>query len=201
MKPVLHDMMESNPAGLWELLLAAGAEKVLGPWEEGREPVETSYGWLPLAHRRSPSGADMAYYGLHYGDPSWGVSGTVEDNQPDTLGPREACDAYLRARGWVLIDVMEKAVPVVIVLKRHLWKDGACVNEGCVARQNTDSETYTCPVVAGSIGAPVPVRPMLPGLMTNGHSFKPDQEQCCNQGCETTRDVALVYDCPSELPF
>ena len=100
----IRDLAKSDPAQALAVLKSISARrmKLLGPWEE-RKDASGALGWTYYFVRVAPLGGGEAIYNPHMGQ--WCVTRTAEDNQPDTDGTRESCDAYLIARGWTLIDL------------------------------------------------------------------------------------------------
>jgi len=100
----IRDLVKSDPPGALALLksISTHRRKFLGPWEE-RHDGSGALGWTYYFVRFDPLGASEAIHNPSMGQ--WCVIRTAEDDQPDTDGTREACDAYLRARGWTLIDL------------------------------------------------------------------------------------------------
>jgi len=203
------DFLYMDPKGLWALLQEAGKMKVLGPWED-EVPADHTGDWTPIAHRRDPSGQEVAYYGADVGGLIWGVSGTPLDNQPDTVGNRKACDNYLRARGWTLIDLPEAVVVRGWTAQEVGWTRDC---DGCHVERFMDSLLVTWPdgrTERRTVGmlqtfAAWSVEFMyesFPEVDINGHHFMPGCWVCMVDGCDATRESAATLDqCPHETPF
>ena len=99
-------LLNADPMGLLALAKEIRGKKIMGPWGPVDDPG-AAYGWQAYSVRRSISGAASALHSPGAGQ--WHTSYTTDDDQPDTYGNREACDNYLRARGWILIDEPEPA--------------------------------------------------------------------------------------------
>lgn len=204
----LNDLFYADPKGLWALLCEAGKRKILGPWED-EGPGDFTGDWTPIRHRRDASGGIVAYYGLDCGESIWGVSGTVLDDQPDTEGPQEACDAYLRARGWLLIDLRPG-----VVVPGWVVDEGGCQRaDGLLVERFMTSLLVTWPggrLERRTIGTHQTFVAWatefdcesFPEADINGHHFLMGQWTCSAPGCEADRsDVDRRNECPFTALF
>jgi hypothetical protein len=99
----LQEHLDTDPIALLSLLREARSKKIMGPWTIDTTPPAPGI-WSPGWQRKSVHCNGNAYTGIYGDDLFWGVHITRDDDRGDTVGNREACDAYLRSRGWILID-------------------------------------------------------------------------------------------------